>query len=270
MPVKRKKKKFSAKNMQRGSIGSFFVFIVLVILIIAGISAVGGLPSQEAPQTGQVVRVITPTTGATYSNLQLKTFGYITLAPTPTIAQPPPDTPGQPPVGKTALCQSGGINAEPEIIAATIPSAGQSVSSTGQIKVWVMDEGAPIIAPSGNLNEKGPDGYYYEPAVYLDAATAESGGSPHFPNVLKGQVNANPQKPIMTTSFTPAVATDPLPAGANTNGCFAGSKFFQCYTAEYIWNVSSLGLNSGTHRAEFVVHDGDYERGIGCVNISIQ
>jgi len=283
MPVKRKKKKFSAKRMQRGAVGSFFVFIVLVILIIAGISAVGGLPSQIGPSSGQTVAVVTPSTsGGSHNNLQLKTFGYITLAPTPTLAAPPPDTPGQPPLGQTALCQSGGINEEPDIIAATSPTSGQSVSSTGQIKIWVMDEGAPMIAPGetvnsngsisnpGNQSQKAPDNYLYEPAVYLDAATAESGGSPHFPNYIKGQVNNMPSTPIMTTNLPAVVATDPLPSGAVTTGCFAGSNFFKCYTAEYIWNISSLGLSSGTHRAEFVIHDGDSNRGIGCVNISIQ
>jgi hypothetical protein len=39
--------------------------------------------------------------------------------------------------------------------------------------------------------------------------------------------------------------------------------------AEYVWNVNSLGLSPGTYDAEFVIHDGDKDRGIGCVTIVI-
>jgi len=285
MPIKRKvvkhkRKKISTKKMQRGSIGSFFVYIILIILIIAGISAVGGLPSQGSPTSGQVVTIVTPTTGATYSNLQMKTFGYITLAPSPTLAPPPPDTPGQP-MPPTALCRPGGLNVEPEIIASTVPANGQSVSGNGKIKIWVFDERAPMIAPNEKTNSDGsisnpgqqtvkaPDTYLYEPAIYLDSHTAESGGSPHFPQYVKGKYNNNPKDLAGSLAFRNVVqgaAIDPVPAGAITSGCI----YSLCYKAEYIWNVANLGLSQGTHRAEFVIHDGDVDRGIGCVNIQIQ
>jgi hypothetical protein len=44
---------------------------------------------------------------------------------------------------------------------------------------------------------------------------------------------------------------------------------FQPYTAEFIWDVNSLGLKPGQYLAEFVIHDGDRDRGVGCVAITI-
>lgn len=275
MKVKRKSKKLTAKKMQKGTVGNFFVFGVLALLIVLGITAVGGLPSSQPDNDTTTVNVVTPTQGATHNTLQLQTFGYVTIAPTPTSAPP----------GPAPLCQPGGINQEPEIIAATSPASGQSVGATGEIKVWVEDEGVPMIAPGETINSDGKiqtpgnqyatapgGGYLYEPAVYLDNNTAESGGQPHFPDYIKGQVNSNVTSPVMQKAQEdkwPSIGgMDPLPAGAVTGGCFG--DFFGCGKAEYIWEVSSLGLSSGNHRAEFVIHDGDFNWGVGCVNIQIQ
>lgn len=255
------KKKFSPRKIQKGTVGNFFVFGVLALLLVLGITAVGGLPSQLAPQSGQVVQVITPTPGQDYSNLQLKTFGYVTLAPTPT------------PV-KSSLCTNRAVNTEPEILEGYSPWPGQTTGTTGQIKVWVNDEGAPMVAPSeqintstgaittpGNRTAKAPDNYLWEPALYISPATAESGGTPHFPDFIKGQFNNNPP------TFSKVVqgpAIDTMPAGSQISS--SGNQ----YTAEYIWNVSTLGLTTGTYQGEFIVHDGDRDRGIGCVSIQIQ
>jgi len=279
MSIKRKNKKVTAKKMQKGTVGNFFVFGVLALLVVLGITAVGGLPSNTPPNDSNAVQIVTPTPGGTHDTLQLKTFGYITLAPTPTVV--PPN------IGSAPLCQGGGVNNEPGIISATSPANGQSVNSTGQIKVWVNDEGAPIIAQgqqvnnstgavtpnSGNLTQKAGDGYLWEPALYFDSYTAESGGNPHFPNYIKGQYNNNPSDKssgFAVKNVTTGAAIDPAPAGASTDGCSSSNFFKDCYRAEYIWNVSSLGLSPGNHRAEFVIHDGDYDRGVGCVNIQIQ
>ena len=53
---------------------------------------------------------------------------------------------------------------------------------------------------------------------------------------------------------------DPPPPGAK----------LLTYTTELIWEVTSLGLGPGAYIAEFVIHDGDYERAVGCINIVIQ
>lgn len=255
----------------------FLFFGVLALLIVLGITAVGGLPSQVAPTSGQVVMAITPTPGQNYNNLQLKSFGYVTIAPTPT---PPTDS----------LCTNRAINTEPIILVGYYPGPGQSVGNTGQVKVWVGDERPPYVAPGEQINTttgavtkagdrtaKANDGLLYEPALYISPATPQndlSGG--HFPNYIKGQFNNNPQAggflhPTVVTGPKP----DPIPAGStptqSPNQFGWGFGLNQnTYNAEYLWNVSNLGLSSGTYQAEFVIHDGDYDRGIGCVSIQIQ
>src|SRR5437879_1511481 len=51
-----------------------------------------------------------------------------------------------------ALCTPGGVNNEPEILVGYAPANGQSVGLGGQIKVWVNDEGASIIAPGEQVD----------------------------------------------------------------------------------------------------------------------
>jgi len=168
------------------------------------------------------------------------------------------------------LCMAGGANNEPEILVGYSPANGQSVGATGQIKVWVNDEGAPIIAPGeqvdpntgaitmpGDRTARAPDGYLWEPALYIAPQTAENGGTPHFPTAIKGSYNP-------TTNKGPGLLVagmDPPPAG---------SVLTERYTGEDIWDVASLGLSPGTYIAEFVIHDGDDDRGVGCVTIVIQ
>jgi hypothetical protein len=265
MALKRKKKKVT-KKMQKGSIGNFFVFGVLGLLLVVGVMAIGGLPSQTGPTSGQEVEVITPTPGTAYNNLQLKTFGYVTIAPTPTPAE-------------GSICTSA-VNSEPSIIVAYQPAAGQTVSSTGQVIVWVNDEGAPFIAPGeevdpttgavttiGDRAAKAGDGYLFEPALYIAPATVEAGGQPHFPDFIKGQFNNTG----LLGNVTNGPAYDPLPAGSPPVGGPNPNGFgFNQYVAEYIWNVSNLGLTTGTYQAEFLIHDGDRDRAAGCVTITIQ
>ncbi len=168
------------------------------------------------------------------------------------------------------LCTLGGVNNEANILVGYAPSTGQSVGANGQIKVWVNDERAPIIAPGevvdsntgaivtpGDRTAKAADGYLWEPALYIAPNTAEAGGTPHFPTAIKGRYNNNP------TQFgagTLVAGMDPPPAG---------SVLASAYTGEDIWDVASLGLAPGQYMAEFVIHDGDRERAVGCVVISI-
>ncbi|HSX09056.1 MAG TPA: hypothetical protein VLF93_02810 [Candidatus Saccharimonadales bacterium] len=271
MPVQRKKKKLTAKKIQRGAVGNFFVFGVLALLIVAAITAVGGLPPDKFSNSGTLVNIVTPTQAPNHNTLQLQTFGYTTIAPTPT---PPPEE---------GLCKEGGDNDEPWIIAGYSPSLGQTVGATGQIKVWVNDELVPFIAPgqqvnnstgavvanTGNLTAKAPDNYLWEPSLYIAPHTEESGGSPHFPDFIKGTYNNNP--PSSTTQGTQGATADPIPNGTvptQPQGSFG--SFFGNFTSEYIWNVSELGLSTGTYQAEFVIHDGDVNLGVGCVSIQIQ
>jgi len=251
--------------MQKGTVGNFFVFGVLALLAVLAFIAVGGLPPDSYPNSGQVVNAVSPTTAPSQSTLQLETFGYVTIAPTPT------------PGSSETLCQQGGVNDEPSILDGYSPGAGQTVSQTGTIKVWVSDESAPIIAPgqqintstgavvvgTGTLTAKAPDNYLWEPALYIAPHTAESGGTPYFPDFIKGVVNNNP--PTRSQGGINSIAPDPFPAGVTD-----ADPTFNSFTSEYIWDVSKLGLASGSYQAEFLIHDGDINRGVGCVSIQIQ
>lgn len=168
-----------------------------------------------------------------------------------------------------ALCTAGGANNEAKILVGYAPASGETVGANGQIKVWVNDEGAPIIAPGeqidpatgaittpGDRTAKASDGYLWEPALYIAPDTAENGGTPHFPTAIRGSYNATTKK----GGGTLVPGMDPPPAG---------SSLSQSYTGEDIWDVSSLGLAPGTYIGEFVIHDGDKDRGVGCVTIVI-
>jgi hypothetical protein len=175
-----------------------------------------------------------------------------------------------PPPSPPTLCTNKAINNEPEILAAYSPASGETVGANGQIKVWVTDENPPFIAPGeqvdpntgaittpGDRTAKAPDGYLWEPALYISPQTAASGGTPHFPQLIKGSYNNNPPTRGTGTAGAPM---DPLPAGSPRQ---------LRYTGEDIWDVNALGLAPGTYSAEFLIFDGDKDRGVGCVTIVI-
>ena len=171
---------------------------------------------------------------------------------------------GVPPMPK--LCKAGGANNEPEILVGYAPANGQSVGAGGQIKVWVNDEAPPIIATHevidaqtgaittpGDRTVKAPDGYLWEPALYIAPETAENGGTPHFADFIRGDYN--------NSTRLQSGGMEPPPTG---------SKLDEKYTAEIVWSVDALALPPGMYIAEFVIHDGDRDRGVGCVTITIQ
>jgi hypothetical protein len=165
---------------------------------------------------------------------------------------------------------AGEVNNEPEILVGFEPALGQWVGAGGQIKVWVNDENAPIIAPGevvnpttgaittpGDRTARADDGFLWEPALYIAPQSAENGGTPHFPTAIKGSYNNTPFRGVGDL----VAGMDPVPGGA---------LLFEDFTAEDIWDVNSLGLSPGTYLGEFVIHDGDRDRGVGCVNIIIK
>jgi hypothetical protein len=180
-------------------------------------------------------------------------------------AGPPPPPPPPP-----AVCTDPAVSDEPEILVGYSPDVGQTVGLHGQIKVWVNDENPPFIAPGemvdnttgaitapGNRTATASDGLLYEPALYIAPQTPTNGGTPHFPQWVKGSYNNNP--PTRGT-FTGGAPIDPLPPG---------SMLGAVYTGEFIWDLSTLGLRPGSYVAVFSVHDGDHDRAIGCVNVVI-
>ena len=180
-----------------------------------------------------------------------------------------------------SLCSNNEVNNEPEILAGYSPAEGESVSQGDQIQVWVNDEWPELIAPNeevdpatgavltpGDREAKAPDGYLWEPALYIAPLTAESGGPPHFPQYIKGWYNnvppANGVKP-KGGKMAQVVGS----SGASVDTAPAGVSLREKYTTELVWNVDALGLGPGTYSGEFVIGDGDLDRAVGCVTIVI-
>jgi hypothetical protein len=182
--------------------------------------------------------------------------------------------------GMPELCTDEDINNEPEILVGYSPAMGESVAENAQIKVWINDERPELIAEGeqidpntgeittpGDRTAKADDGYLWEPALYIAPQTAESGGTPHFPQYIKGWYNnaARPSGGIRggrrgTIDGVEVPGMDPVPPG---------QRLTEDYSTEVIWDVNALGLAPGTYIGEFVIHDGDHDRAIGCVTIMI-
>jgi hypothetical protein len=99
--------------------------------------------------------------------------------------------------------------------------------------------------------------------------SADNGGTPHFPQYVKGDYNNKPPAPggipdfigcFGGTAGSKGPAPDPAPGGSGLN---------QMYNTEFIWDVNALGLTPGSYTAEFLIHDGDLERAVGCVTIIV-
>jgi hypothetical protein len=254
-----------------------------------GMQSCGG--TEEFKQWGPCLdksgKQITCTTGGPPDDCQSGEFSQFCDAGTP----PPPQTcadsefpgcsgdGGLPPPPE--LCSDRTINNEPEILVGYSPAMGETVSQSGQIKVWVNDEWPELIAPGeqidatsgavvtpGDRTSKAADGYLWEPALYIAPMTAESGGTPHFPQFIKGWYNNAAFVMVMgmghgmmtPSTAVPGTTIDPPPASAQLK---------DKYSTELIWDVDKLGLGPGTYMAEFVVHDGDRDRAVGCVTITI-
>lgn len=82
------RKLFSHDRFQKGNAGSVVIVGVVALMIGTGAASVGGL-NPGSGGDGEVVTIVTPTPESSQSNLQLKSFGYITIAPTPTGTQKP-------------------------------------------------------------------------------------------------------------------------------------------------------------------------------------
>jgi hypothetical protein len=122
------------------------------------------------------------------------------------------------------------------------------------------------------------DPYIVEPALYIAPDTPDNGGTPHFPTAIKGGVNNSGVWTNAQPLLIPGM--DPPPPGTVDHseasrcqrvdvsgvGWVLSSEYCK---AEFTWDVSSLGLKPGTYLAEFVIHDGDTDRGVGCIDITI-
>ncbi len=226
----------------------YIIFIMLAILGFAYITS-GPTPTQTPLLTGPEVVLTKNTSGNAKANLQLYNFEGVTITP---------------PVSN--LCRKGGDNKHPEALIAYLPLQSQAVSSTGQIKLWVSDTRPPYIAPNekitkstgdvktpGDRTELAPDGYIYEPALYIIPKTVEAKGKAYYPSFVRGDYNN-----LAMTGVS--YGSDNLPPNALK---------LSSYTVEFIWNVKDIGLTDGEYKIEFVAHDGNKRLGIRCMNLRV-
>jgi len=263
--IKLKRKQYLFRSTNKG----YITFILLGLAVAALFFAGSFVTSNTKLQDNNHYILVSPTPYGNYKSLELHTLRFTTVAPTV----------------QASLCQNRAVNEEPWILLAYSPSQGQTVGANGQVKVWVSDEAPPcvgtgetvdatgLVTTRGNTTEKASNGYLWEPALYVDTF-AENGGTPHFPDSIKGTFNNGSKSSGSCENLgnigrrggnggvVNGPAMDPVPSHAPAQE--------PEYQDEYIWNVSSLGLATGTHQAEFVIHDGDVQYGVGCVNIAIQ
>lgn len=300
------------KNISRGGIGTGSLILAVFLLItIQGAFLFTGskFPAQPADNHtpgNEVVPLISLTqTPHTSANIQLVTFDYVTITPTP------PIQPTNPPA--ISGCANSQYNTEPWILLGSDPPPGE-IAKNGIIRVWVTDERRPHVANNEQIDaatgkvstrgdtsqtDSGSDGqgrFLWEPTMYVmpakgtppsgpfcDARTANC--KPYFPDNIKGDYNPDTSVVRGTSGNTgPAIDADwsnfqngPGVGGAqNYSGGFGGSGGFSNsggglddYTAEFIWDAKTFGLSSGSYFAQFAIHDGDTNLGISCITIRL-
>ena len=284
------RKKAISKKRARGAVGAGTMYVLFILLLVsaAGFLFMGGkLPEESGPENGMQVIPITNTPEPSKRNLQLYTFGFTTAAPTQPIV---------------TNCTDNPSDTEREILVGYDPAPGTSAINGGKIRVFVTDEGAPKVAQGTTIDasgtvtnhgdttarDSGTNGngnWTWNPAIYIDPpglangtfCTSESTcGLPHFPDMIKGDYNPNSGGGRGGGASGPAVDADyktfengPDYKGKTPLTLPDKSNSDTAYFAEFIWNTSSLGLTSGNHIAQFVIHDGDTNIGVDCLNIVI-
>ena len=226
----------------------YIIFIMLALFGFAYIAS-GPTPSQTPILTGPEVVLTNGSNNNAKANLQLYNFEGVTITP---------------PI--TSLCTKGGANKHPEALIAYTPYQSQAVSSQGQIRLWVSDTKPPYISPNevitkadGSVKTPGirdapaPNGYLWEPQLYVFPQTVDVNGKPYFPSFVHGEYNN-------VTMIGISYGADITPPNALPTGPF---------TVEFVWNVSDIGLTDGEYEIEFVAQDGNQQLGVRCINIRV-
>ena len=226
------------------------LYIIFIMLALFGFAYIvsGPTPSETPILTGPEVAVNAQKTNKSHADLQLYNFNGVTITP-PT----------------ANLCAKGGVNNNPNALIAYSPEQASAVSSDGQISLWVSDNKPPYISPNefiirssgtvktpGDRTAKAPDNYLLEPQLYVFPETVENNGKPYFPNFVKGYYNNGTDLNSLNNDVLPVNA---LPE--------------KTFTAEFLWNVASIGLTDGDYQIEFVAHDGNQNLGVKCISIRV-
>lgn len=302
-------------QFNRGSTSVAFLGMVvfLIALSIVLVSGAGYDPASynngeasPAPDSKSQIIVETPVP-AGQQNLQLRTFGMITVAPSPT------------PAALHGCTQKDSFNDETIILLGSDPFPGGSIGKGKQVRLWVVDERAPKVAagetldatgktihgPQVGAKSGGPYPYIWEPSIYLTElpaspiktlstgrdlymGDAENNGVPNYPDYIKGEYNNDPSSDSLILTAPQPIDPDyhlfengpdyqgkpaitPIPAADKSEPRTRDWK----YAAEYLWNVDNLQYNGAplaagkSYRAQIVVHDGDDNMGIDCITVSI-
>jgi len=185
-------------------------------------------------------------------------------------------------------CSSSIYNEEPNIIYGSDPAFTGAAKAGGQIKIWVWEDdgnggsvspGTVVDPSNGNITSPGdrtaadPNGYLWEPAIYLTQLTTpdqpgpyagdkENGGQAYFPVAIKGVANFGADLAQRQGDLNSA-PIDP-PVNIQVSRTDPGWTF-----SEFIWDVNSMNLTAGYYRAQIILHDGDQDLAINCTTIQI-
>lgn len=221
------------------------------MLLLFGLAYILTGPTPESAPTpvGTEVQIDKPKANKKEDRLQLYTFTAATITP-------PADS----------LCKKGEDNTNPDLIIAHSPAHGTAVRKDGQIKIWTNDTAPLKIAPNekivrssgqiatpGDRTARAPDGYLWEPALYIFPNTVDAGGRAFFPTFIRGSYDNGEVK----VSY----GSDQVPPAVIYKD--------KGRSAQIIWNVQDLGLVPGSYQLQFVVHDGNAGRAISCIAIRV-
>jgi len=234
-----------------GNINTGMLYIIAIMLMLFGMAylVTGPTPTHSAIPNGTEVVIGPPKQENAKAQLQLYTFAAATITP---------------PAG--SLCNKGGANTNPEMIIATTPTNGTGVQTDAQIKVWINDSAPLKIAPGetvvrgsgaitspGDRSAKAPDGYIWEPALYIFPNTVDAGGRPYFPTFIRGAYNNG--------DIRVAYGADPIPANITYTD--------KGRSVELIWNIKDLNLAPGSYQLQFTAHNVNNQMGIACISMRI-
>ena len=244
-------KLFLQSNNASGNIntGMLYIIAIMILLFCLGYLVTGPTPTHSAVPNGTEVVIGKPKQEDPKARLQLYTFTAATITPP-----------------ASSLCQKGGANKNPDLIIATSPSNGTGIQSDSQVKVWINDtapikiapaelvtRGSGAISSAGDRTARAPDGYIWEPAVYIMPNTIDANGTPFFPTFIRGAYNNGDTR----VSY----GADQVP----NNVTFTDKG----RSVELIWNVKDLNLGPGAYQLQFVAHDDNANMAVKCISMRV-